>query len=75
MKVETADGKTGLLLYIGGNNPYVIRFYDDTGSYKDYSIAHSDLSVKIDDADAYLYDDGINAWIDHAPETLGSSYS
>jgi hypothetical protein len=66
MKPVSANGFTGFLLntFDGG---FVFRVYDDEG-YNDYKIKHSDLYIKIIDADAFFYDAEI---LDHSPETLG----
>jgi hypothetical protein len=73
MKTRNASGVEGVLL-----NPYhnegkwVFRTYEEDGTFKDYDLNHSDLSITIDDIDACLYehDDGTNS-LDHSPETLG----
>lgn len=75
MKPISANGKRGCLLHTFGpwkEGYYYIRFYESDGSFKDYKIAHTDLSFVIDDSDAYLYEmaDG-ELYIDHSPETLG----
>lgn len=71
MRVKSADGLAGCLIYCG-DQVYRFRVYEDDGSFKDYDLLHSDLSVVIQDKDAYLYDDyGGTAKLDHSPETLG----
>ena len=73
MKIESANGKEGCLIYCG-DCKYRIRFYDDMkmGMFKDYDIAHCDLFFTVNDEDAYLYEheDG-KMYLDHSPETLG----
>jgi len=71
MKIESANGVEGCLIYSHGTNNFQFRVYDKDG-FRDYDIYHSDLVVKIDDADAtfYEHDDG-RMILDHSPETLG----
>ena len=71
MKIESANGVEGCLIYVHGANTYQFRVYGKDG-FKDYDIYHSDLVVKIDDKDAFFYEheDG-RMMIDHSPETLG----
>jgi len=70
MKPKSANGSSGVLLPIG--ETWVFRVYHENGEFTDYDIHHSDLSVIINDADAYFYEreDG-RAYLDHSPETLG----
>jgi hypothetical protein len=49
----------------------VFRVYDAVHNFVDYNIHHSDLTVVIDDEDAYFYRDEYSDVLDHAPETLG----
>jgi hypothetical protein len=70
MKPKSANGVTGCLLPIG--EVWVFRVYDDDGSYTDYDIFHSDLSVTITDEDAYFYERRSGEpYLDHSPATLG----
>ena len=73
MKVESANGRVGCLIYCG-DGQYRIRIYDPVklSMFKDYDIAHCDLFFEINDEDAYIYetDDG-KMYIDHSPSTLG----
>lgn len=71
VKVTSADGTSGCLIWVSGEN-YMFRVYDDHGAFKDYDIRHSDLNIKIVDSDAafYEYEDGA-LFLDHSPETLG----
>lgn len=46
--------------------------YSSDHNFEDYALAHSDLTVVIDDLDASFYDDEFNARLDHAPQTLGA---
>jgi hypothetical protein len=64
-----ANNKVGCLIYCG-DEQYRIRFYNPDKSFKDYDIKISDLFFKIDDEDAYLYEDDDKCWIDHSPSTL-----
>lgn len=67
-----ANGLRGQLLY-SFEGTYVFRIYDKDYNFKDYNLQHSDLSVIIDDEDAFLYEhiDGGIGKLDHSPETLG----
>ena len=71
----SANGLSGLLIWTGEN--YLFRVHSSPGEFKDYSIVHSDLSVTINDVDAFIYSypDNVNhdGCIDHSPETLGLS--
>jgi hypothetical protein len=75
MKIKSLNGVEAQLLWSGDD--YFIRIYDNNGltfedGFEDCKIKHSDLTIVIDDEDAYLYeDDDGNVWIDHSPETLG----
>lgn len=72
MKVKYADGVTGQLLYIHGTNKYVFRIYQPDHTFTDYDIYHCDLTITINDADAFFYEheDG-RMILDHSPATLG----
>jgi hypothetical protein len=71
MKIESADGQEGCLIWCGGDR-YVFRVYTATHEFVDYDICHTDMVVVIRDSDAYFYTDGADARVDHAPATLGS---
>jgi hypothetical protein len=66
----SANGISGVLLPIGGS--MVFRVYEPNGEFTDYDIYHSDLTVTINDEDAYFYigKDGV-PYLDHSPATLG----
>jgi hypothetical protein len=70
MKIESADGCEGYLIWCGGDR-YVFRIYELDHSFVDYNLRHSDMKVKIMDSDAFFYTDNQSACIDHAPDTLG----
>lgn len=72
MKVKSANGVKGFLIYVHGTSTFQFRVYHEDKSFTDYDILHCDLGLKIDDADAYFYHDthGRNI-LDHSPETLG----
>jgi len=70
MKIESADGREGLLIWCGGDR-YVFRIYDLWHNFVDYDIRHCDMRVKIIDSDAFFYVDGDHAKVDHSPATLG----
>ena len=48
-----------------------LRTTKANGTFRDYQIYHSDLSVIIEDDDAFLYQKNGNWIIDHSPATLG----
>ena len=50
---------------------YYFRVYDADHNFTDYLLRHCDLTVIIDDNDAFLYTDDKGAKLDHAPATLG----
>jgi hypothetical protein len=71
MKVKSANGCEGVLIYCGDDN-FRIRVYHEDNSFTDYDILHNDLVFTINDSDAYFYEDEVGrCWIDHSPETLG----
>ena len=71
MKIESADGREGYLIWCGGDR-YVFRIYTDAlHEFTDYDLRHTDMRIKIIDEDAFFYSDEQGDWIDHAPATLG----
>jgi len=71
MKIESADGQEGYLIWCGGDR-YVFRVYTaPPEEFVDYDICHTDMRVVIRDLDAFFYVDDKNACIDHSPDTLG----
>jgi hypothetical protein len=70
MKPKSANGVRGHLLS-SANGTLVFRVYDADHNFVDYDIHHSDLTVVIDDADAFFYRDEYHDVLDHAPATLG----
>lgn len=71
MKIESADGKEGYLIWCGGDR-YVFRIYKEAPhEFTDYDIRHSDMRVVIKDSDAFFYTDGDYNKVDHSPDTLG----
>lgn len=70
MKIESADGREGYLIWCGGDR-YVFRIYDLFHNFIDYDLRHSDMRIKIIDSDAYFYTKGKHSTLDHSPETLG----
>lgn len=70
MKSKTANGEVGYLIWCGGDR-YVFRVYDAQHNFKDYDLRHSDLRIKIIDADAHFYEGPDFMHLDHAPLTLG----
>jgi hypothetical protein len=71
MKIESADGQEGYLIWCGGDR-YVFRIYKEApNDFVDYDLRHSDMRVRIVDSDAFFYTDEQGACIDHSPDTLG----
>ena len=50
---------------------YYFRVYDKDHNFTDYDLRHCDLTVIIDDNDAFLYENGEQKTLDHSPDTLG----
>ena len=70
MKIKSANGVTGHLIQIFTGQT-VFRVYDDNHNFVDYDLRHSDLTVTINDEDAYFYRDKYNDVLDHSSKTLG----
>ena len=71
MKIESADGAEGYLIWCGGDR-YVFRIYSEAPhDFVDYDLRHCDMKVRIVDSDAFFYTDEKGSTIDHSPETLG----
>ncbi len=71
MKIESADGREGYLIWCGGDR-YVFRIYSEAPhDFVDYDIRHCDMRIKIIDSDAFFYTDEKSSTIDHSPDTLG----
>jgi hypothetical protein len=71
MKIESADGVEGILIWCGGDR-FVFRVYTAApDQFVDYDLRHTDMCVKIRDSDAFFYTNGKDAWVDHSPATLG----
>lgn len=71
VKIESADGREGYLIWCGGDR-YVFRIYKEAPhEFTDYDIHHTDMRIRIIDEDAYFYSDEKGDSIDHSPETLG----
>ena len=70
MKIESADGREGYLIWCGGDR-YVFRIYNVVHDFVDYDIHHTDMRIRIMDPDAFLYSDEKGNSIDHSMETLG----
>ena len=67
---KSANGVRGHLLNLV-DGTVVFRVYDTEHNFVDYDLRHSDLTVVIDDPDAYFYRDEYSDTLDHAPATLG----
>ena len=71
MKIESADGQEGILIWCGGDR-YVFRIYKEApNDFVDYDLRHSDMRVRIVDSDAFFYTGNNYACVDHSPDTLG----
>ena len=70
MKSTSAKGLRGCIIDSFDGN-YYFRVYDADHNFKDYDLRHCDLAVIIDDDDAFLYEDGEDLQLNHAPDTLG----
>ena len=70
MTATKANGVTGQLITDVNGQVYFRVYYADY-TFTDYVLTHSDLTVTIDDEDAFFYDDGDTARLDHSPATLG----
>ena len=71
--IKSANGVTGQLITSFDGTVY-FRVYDEDHNFKDYELAHSDLTVTIDDVDAFFYDDEFTTRLDHSPATLGKDH-
>ena len=71
MTTTSANGVVGDLIYCHATKEYVFRVYDANHDFKDYDIVHSDMRVKIIDADAFFYEENGVQHLDHSPATLG----
>ena len=69
-KSRTANGEVGYLIWCGGDR-FVFRQYDSQYNFKDYDIRHTDMRIKIIDADAHFYEGPGVQELDHSPDPLG----
>jgi len=69
-KPKSANGVKGHLLYMADGS-YCFRVYNKDHTFTDYDLLHYDLTVRIDDKDAYFYNDNDTHTLDHGPMTLG----
>lgn len=69
----SANGVKGHLIYVHGADKYQFRVYKGDGSFIDYDLHHCDLTVTINDEDAFFYSGDNIDRLDHSPETLGYS--
>jgi hypothetical protein len=65
-----AKNLSGILIR-GVDGEMIFRVYNNDETFLDYSIAHSDLEVRIISDDATLYHSGSNYVLDYSPEVLG----
>ncbi len=69
-KVTSATGMRGVLC-MGADGKVFFRQYGADGSFEDYDLCHTDLSVVIEDeATLYEFEDGSKI-LDHSPQVLG----
>ena len=68
-KPVSANGQHGILINVFGKTMF--RVYDKDHNFVDYELHHSDLSVTIDDEDAFFYKVGDRDILDHSPAILG----
>lgn len=71
MTPKSAKGLRGHIID-SFDGTYYFRVYDKDHNFTDYDLRHCDLTVIIDDEDAYLYEDELGARLDHSLETLGT---
>ena len=69
-KPKSAKGLRGHIIY-SFDGKYYFRVYDKDYNFTDYQLQHCDLTVIIDDDDAFLYDEEFSTRLDHSPTTLG----
>ena len=70
MKPKSAKGLRGHIIDCF-DGTYYFRVYDADKNFVDYPLRHCDLTVIIDDDDAFLYEDEFSVRLDHSPATLG----
>jgi len=70
MTPKSAKGLRGHIID-SFDGTYYFRMYDKDHNFTDYDLRHCDLTVVIDDDDAFLYENEFSATLDHAPATLG----
>ena len=71
MTRTSANGVVGYLIYDVAKQQHVLRVYDANHDFTDYDIIHSDMRIKIIDADAFFYEENGMQHLDHSPVTLG----
>lgn len=72
MTAKSANGIKGQLIR-SFDGTYYFRVYNKDHNFEDYALMHTDLSIVIDDEDAFLYDDEFSTRLDHSPATLGKT--
>jgi hypothetical protein len=72
MTPKSAKGLRGHIID-SFDGTYYFRVYDKDHNFTDYDLRHCDLTVVIDDEDAFLYKDDVGATLDHSPMTLGKT--
>lgn len=69
ISTKPANNVQGTLIRTDGT--YMFRVYSLNGTFTDYHIDHSDLTVTITDPDSTFYHFDGYSTLDHSPETLG----
>lgn len=72
-KPKSAKGLRGHIIDCFDGN-YYFRVYDADHNFVDYALHHCDLTVIIDDDDAFLYDEEFSTRLDHSPAMLGKEH-
>lgn len=72
MSITSAKGVEGQLIYSMDGKYYFRVYHKDAGkTFTDYELLHYDLTITINDDDAYFYDRDGEKSLDHSPATLG----
>jgi len=69
--IKPAQGLEVTLMHNAATGQLMAREYRNDGSFVDYDIWHSDMTVVIVDPDAWIYQTQQTSAIDHSPQTLG----
>lgn len=69
MKPKSANETKGTLIVSDGD--VFFRVYKSNYTFTDYRLCHNDLTVTINDPDAFFYKYDEEHILDHSPQTLG----